>query len=44
MKTIKAFLARDLDGNLCIYFNEKVNMGFEFMEENGGISQLLLED
>ena len=23
---------------------EKVNMGFEFMEENGGISQLLLED
>ena len=24
MKTIKAFLARDLDGNLCIYFNGKL--------------------
>ena len=24
MKTIKAFLARDLDGSLCIYFNGKL--------------------
>ena len=25
MKTIKAFLARDLDGSLCIYFNGKLH-------------------